>query len=145
MFDVSMSERSRKASSQISNERKTPSEGSVPRTISDGHHQHSSMPPHQTHQFEEVTAAEAAISSTETLLRNIQGLLQVAADNAKQQERRINLERGKITNLAYFHLIIVQIKWPHQSSYRSIHCTIVHCTRHQMHGILFHLIFSNRF
>lgn len=100
MYDVGVvGERSRKASSQISNERKSPSEGSVPRALNEAHHQHSGIPPHQTHQFEEVTAAEAAISSTETLLRNIQGLLQVAADNAKQQERRINLERGTFLTL----------------------------------------------
>lgn len=34
-------------------------------------------------------------SSTETLLRNIQGLLKVAADNARQQERQISFEKGK--------------------------------------------------
>lgn len=34
-------------------------------------------------------------SSTETLLRNIQGLLKVAADNARQQERQISYEKGK--------------------------------------------------
>jgi hypothetical protein len=37
------------------------------------------------------------ISSTETLLRNIQGLLKVAADNARQQERQINYEKGRNT------------------------------------------------
>lgn len=35
------------------------------------------------------------ISSTETLLRNIQGLLKVAADNARQQERQISFEKGE--------------------------------------------------
>lgn len=35
-------------------------------------------------------------SSTETLLRNIQGLLKVAADNARQQERQISYEKGNI-------------------------------------------------
>lgn len=34
-------------------------------------------------------------SSMETLLRNIQGLLKVAADNARQQERQISLEKGR--------------------------------------------------
>ncbi|XP_023246557.1 dachshund homolog 2-like, partial [Copidosoma floridanum] len=34
-----------------------------------------------------------AVSSTETLLRNIQGLLKVAADNARQQEKQINYEK----------------------------------------------------
>lgn len=33
-------------------------------------------------------------SSIETLLTNIQGLLKVAADNARQQEKHIHLERG---------------------------------------------------
>lgn len=37
----------------------------------------------------------AGVSSIETLLRNIQGLLKVAADNARQQERQINYEKGK--------------------------------------------------
>ncbi|KAI5709602.1 hypothetical protein M8J75_001584 [Diaphorina citri] len=35
----------------------------------------------------------SSVSSTETLLRNIQGLLKVAADNARQQERQINYEK----------------------------------------------------
>lgn len=35
------------------------------------------------------------LSSTETLLRNIQGLLKVAADNARQQERQISYEKGE--------------------------------------------------
>lgn len=39
--------------------------------------------------------SDPTISSTETLLRNIQGLLKVAADNARQQERQINYEKGK--------------------------------------------------
>lgn len=39
--------------------------------------------------------ADPALSSTETLLRNIQGLLKVAADNARQQERQINYEKGR--------------------------------------------------
>lgn len=34
-------------------------------------------------------------SSTETLLRNIQSLLKVAADNARQQERQISYEKGE--------------------------------------------------
>ena len=41
------------------------------------------------------------ISSTETLLRNIQGLLKVAADNARQQERQINYEKGTNSNMVY--------------------------------------------
>ncbi|XP_070492569.1 dachshund homolog 2 isoform X2 [Chironomus tepperi] len=36
------------------------------------------------------------LSSTETLLRNIQGLLKVAADNARQQERQINFEKAEL-------------------------------------------------
>ncbi|CAB0002237.1 unnamed protein product, partial [Nesidiocoris tenuis] len=39
--------------------------------------------------------SDPTISSTETLLRNIQGLLKVAADNARQQERQINYEKGQ--------------------------------------------------
>lgn len=38
---------------------------------------------------------QQALSSTETLLRNIQSLLTVAADNARQQERQINYEKGE--------------------------------------------------
>lgn len=38
---------------------------------------------------------EQNLSSTETLLRNIQSLLTVAADNARQQERQITYEKGK--------------------------------------------------
>ncbi|XP_022242937.1 dachshund homolog 1-like, partial [Limulus polyphemus] len=37
-----------------------------------------------------------AMSSIETLLRNIQGLLKVAADNARQQERQINIEKAEL-------------------------------------------------
>lgn len=44
---------------------------------------------------------EPPISSTETLLRNIQGLLKVAADNARQQERQINYEKGTNSNMVY--------------------------------------------
>ncbi|XP_044748107.1 dachshund homolog 2 isoform X3 [Coccinella septempunctata] len=39
---------------------------------------------------------DSTISSTETLLRNIQGLLKVAADNARQQERQINYEKAEL-------------------------------------------------
>lgn len=35
-------------------------------------------------------------SSIETLLRNIQGLVKVAADNARHQERQISLEKGNL-------------------------------------------------
>lgn len=41
------------------------------------------------------SAQDPSVSSTETLLRNIQGLLKVAADNARQQERQINYEKGQ--------------------------------------------------
>lgn len=40
-------------------------------------------------------SSPTGLSSTETLLRNIQSLLTVAADNARQQERQINYEKGK--------------------------------------------------
>ena len=43
----------------------------------------------------QLVAADPALNSTETLLRNIQGLLKVAADNARQQERQINYEKGQ--------------------------------------------------
>ncbi|KAF5308304.1 hypothetical protein FQR65_LT06297 [Abscondita terminalis] len=43
----------------------------------------------------------STISSTETLLRNIQGLLKVAAENARQQERQINYEKGTNSNMVY--------------------------------------------
>ncbi|XP_050513867.1 dachshund homolog 2 isoform X2 [Diabrotica virgifera virgifera] len=39
---------------------------------------------------------DPSISSTETLLRNIQGLLKVAADNARQQERQIHYEKAEL-------------------------------------------------
>lgn len=38
---------------------------------------------------------QQGLSSTETLLRNIQSLLTVAADNARQQERQITYEKGE--------------------------------------------------
>lgn len=41
-------------------------------------------------------SAESNLNSTENLLRNIQGLLKVAADNARQQERQINFEKGEL-------------------------------------------------
>lgn len=46
-------------------------------------------------------ALDPALSSTETLLRNIQGLLKVAADNARQQERQISYEKGTNSNMIY--------------------------------------------
>lgn len=39
---------------------------------------------------------QQSLSSTEALLRNIQSLLTVAADNARQQERQISYEKGKV-------------------------------------------------
>lgn len=41
------------------------------------------------------------LSSTETLLRNIQSLLTVAADNARQQERQITYEKGESIFILY--------------------------------------------
>ncbi|XP_055681506.1 dachshund homolog 2 isoform X2 [Lutzomyia longipalpis] len=38
----------------------------------------------------------SSLSSTETLLRNIQSLLKVAADNARQQERQISYEKAEL-------------------------------------------------
>nr|QMU24248.1 dachshund protein [Panorpa liui] len=43
-----------------------------------------------------VAGQDPSISSTETLLRNIQGLLKVAADNARQQERQISYEKAEL-------------------------------------------------
>ncbi|XP_050076960.1 dachshund homolog 2 isoform X6 [Anopheles maculipalpis] len=42
------------------------------------------------------TGQDPNISSTETLLRNIQGLLKVAADNARQQERQTSYEKAEL-------------------------------------------------
>ncbi|XP_062705087.1 dachshund homolog 2 isoform X3 [Aedes albopictus] len=42
------------------------------------------------------TAQDPTLSSTETLLRNIQGLLKVAADNARQQERQTTYEKAEL-------------------------------------------------
>ncbi|EAA12857.4 AGAP007935-PA, partial [Anopheles gambiae str. PEST] len=42
------------------------------------------------------TGQDPSISSTETLLRNIQGLLKVAADNARQQERQTSYEKAEL-------------------------------------------------
>ncbi|XP_066285990.1 dachshund homolog 1-like isoform X2 [Branchiostoma lanceolatum] len=36
------------------------------------------------------------ISSTETILTNIMGLIKVAADNARQQEKQFNMEKGEL-------------------------------------------------
>lgn len=82
-------ERSHSRKSSQPNELKSPSEGSGTQQVH--HHRESHSSP-----YAEVSAAEAAMSSTENLLRNIQGLLKVAAENAKQQERRISVEKGTI-------------------------------------------------
>ncbi|XP_055590768.1 dachshund homolog 2 isoform X3 [Uranotaenia lowii] len=42
------------------------------------------------------SAQDPVLSSTETLLRNIQGLLKVAADNARQQERQTSYEKAEL-------------------------------------------------
>ncbi|EEB15130.1 dachshund, putative [Pediculus humanus corporis] len=42
------------------------------------------------------SVGDSNLNSTETLLRNIQGLLKVAADNARQQERQINYEKAEL-------------------------------------------------
>ncbi|XP_051156103.1 dachshund homolog 2 isoform X2 [Leptopilina boulardi] len=39
---------------------------------------------------------DPSVSSTETMLRNIQGLLKIAADNARQQEKQINYEKAEL-------------------------------------------------
>lgn len=70
-------------------ERELPSSAS-PAPVS--YAQHNATPPPV--QVVDPTA-DTLVSSTETLLRNIQGLLKVAADNARQQERQISYEKGK--------------------------------------------------
>ena len=49
------------------------------------------------------TAQDPTLSSTETLLRNIQGLLKVAADNARQQERQTTYEKGECLGIIGGH------------------------------------------
>lgn len=41
------------------------------------------------------------LGSTENLLRNIQGLLKVAAENARQQDRQANYEKGEIATTVF--------------------------------------------
>ena len=59
------------------------------------------LQPSQVFPFGHVTVDSGSptnqvVSSIETLLRNIQGLLKVAADNARQQERQISIEKGEL-------------------------------------------------
>lgn len=56
--------------------------------------------------------ADTLVSSTETLLRNIQGLLKVAADNARQQERQISYEKGKLTDQVHHKITMITIFLP---------------------------------
>ncbi len=44
------------------------------------------------------------LGSTENLLRNIQGLLKVAAENARQQDRQANYEKGEIATTVFWVL-----------------------------------------
>lgn len=53
-----------------------------------------------------VSQNSASMSSTETLLLNIQELLKVAADNARQKERQINYEKGKFLIYCYRFQVI---------------------------------------
>lgn len=41
-----------------------------------------------------VQEQEQNLSSTETLLRNIQNLIKVATENARQEERQMSYEKG---------------------------------------------------
>ena len=41
-----------------------------------------------------LNTENSGISSVETLLMNIQGLLKVAADNARHRDQQINFEKG---------------------------------------------------
>lgn len=78
--------------------------------------------------YSQIASAAVAVSqasgqepvpSTETLLRNIQGLLKVAADNARQQEKQINYEKGqwqgflKTLEGALHNFIIYQLSQNH--------------------------------
>ena len=58
----------------------------------------------QAHHFSsQVLNGEApSVSSIETLLLNIQGLLKVAAENARHHERQINFEKGRKISLKAF-------------------------------------------
>ena len=66
-----------------------------------------------------VSQAGGQDSSTESLLRKIQGLLKVAADNARQQEKQINYEKGqwqgflKTLEGALHNFIIYQLSQNH--------------------------------
>ena len=83
----------------------------------------SSTAHHQAHQAHQAQAAATAaafnysaflnaasvgdsssvmLSSTENLLRNIQSLLKVAAENARQQDRQANYEKGKVKTTTTF-------------------------------------------
>lgn len=81
--------------------------------MSDAEHENTTPPPPSNAAMAEMESRHSALnysqlannaaqnasdpncSSTETLLRNIQGLLKVAADNARQQERQISYEKGR--------------------------------------------------
>ena len=73
--------------------------------------------------------AGSAASSTETLLRNIQGLLKVAADNARQQEKQINYEKGqwqgflKTLEGALHNFIIYQLSQNHIRRHETLRFT----------------------
>ena len=49
------------------------------------------------------------ISSTENLLRNIQSLLKVAAENARQQDRQSNYEKGSFVVTVSLCLALVEV------------------------------------
>lgn len=51
-----------------------------------------------------VSGDSAIINSTESLLRNIQSLLKVAAENARQQDRQANYEKGESSRLSFRHV-----------------------------------------
>ncbi|XP_033105956.1 dachshund homolog 1-like isoform X2 [Anneissia japonica] len=56
---------------------------------------HERHPAHNLMDMTETLTSQAP-SQIETLLTNIQGLLKVAADNAKQQEKQVHLERAEM-------------------------------------------------
>ncbi|KAG0431324.1 hypothetical protein HPB47_021882, partial [Ixodes persulcatus] len=70
-----------------------------------GGEESSSPGPHGVHggamgsadeRYADAALGLGAVSSIETLLRNIQGLLKVAADNARHQDRQISIEKAEL-------------------------------------------------
>lgn len=56
---------------------------------------------HHAYATQMLSGDVQGISSIETLLLNIQGLLKVAAENARHHERQINFEKGTVQYCMY--------------------------------------------